>query len=81
MNYYVQLQYYCIAPVHKNVKSSPLKYHTGHQHGVQPTIQQIDSLQGDLEAAVDNAYQNAGGVYPGNDAVQQGREVVTWSAK
>jgi hypothetical protein len=88
MKYYVWLEYYAAAPVSKNVKSDELKYADGHQHGVQPTQAQVDTLQESLNynvAAVYATYNNnhlgAQVPYPGNAAVQAGRVVKTRSEK
>jgi len=87
MAYYVWLEYYCAAPVSKNVKSDELKYADKHVHGLQPTTTQQDSLLPSLYANVGTAYAtyNQGhpdGVLavPSNAAIQLARQVKTRSA-
>lgn len=80
MKYYVWLQYY-LNPPGRNVQGVEFRYFTGHQHGVQPSQRQVDDLQGDLEARVQAAAIQSGVPYPGNDAVQNGRDVRTRSEK
>lgn len=88
MKYYVWLQYYCAAPVSKSVKSDELKYADGHQHGVQPTQNQVDSLQPSLTVAVNAAYGNYNANHPNApqpvpalQTIINGREVKTRSEK
>lgn len=78
MKYYVWLEYY-LSTAGKNCKSSELKYYTGHQHGVMPSQAQVNSLQPSLQHAVQAAATDKGVAYPGNAAVQQGRDVETRS--
>ena len=80
MKYYVWLEYY-LSAAGKNVKSVELKYADGHQHGVQPTQSQVNSLQPDLQAGVSSAALKAKVTYPGDEAVQDGRQVKTRSEK
>ena len=87
-DYYVWLEYYAGAPVSKSVKSDELKFADKHQHGVQPTQDQVDSLQPSLTAnvaAVYAAYNRthlaaAVGV-PTNADITQARSVKTRSAR
>ena len=88
MKYYVWIEYYCASPVSKNVKSDELKYHTGHEHGVQPLQTQVDSLQSSLTAAVQAAYAkynktpgNTAQTAPTNAAITLARAVKTRSEK
>lgn len=80
MRYYVWLEYY-LAAAGKNVKSTELRYADGHQHGVQPSQSQVNSLQPDLQAAVFQVAQSKGVTYPGDPAVQAGRVVRTRSER
>ncbi|WP_256081533.1 hypothetical protein [Massilia sp. YIM B04103] len=86
-DYYVWIEYYAAAPVSRNVKSNELKYFTGHQHGVQPTQEQVDDLQSSLTNNVTTAYEDYNAKNPANlaaaptnDAITQARVVKTRSA-
>lgn len=86
-DFYVWLEYYAATPVSKNVKSDELKYADKHQHGVQPTQTQINSLQPSLAAnvaAVYAAYNNknpgAAIAVPSNATIAQGCQTKTRSA-
>ncbi len=84
---YVWLEYYAVAPVSKNVKSDELKYSDKHQHGVQPTQTQVNSLQPSLTSNVQAVYATYNSTHPtavvavpSNADIQQGRAVKTRSA-
>jgi len=77
MKYYVWLEYYCAAPVSKNVKSDELKYADGHQHGVQPSQGQVDGLQPSLTVNVNAAYANYNANNPGNQQALPALAVIT----
>ena len=88
MKYYVWIEYYCASPVSKNVKSDELKYYDGHQHGVMPSQEQVNTLQPSLTANVEAAYEkyneshpNAQQVAPTNAVIKNGRTVKTRSEK
>lgn len=88
MKYFVWLEYYCAAPVSKNVKSDELKYADKHEHGVQPTQQQVNGLQPSLTVNVNAAYAtyngknpNAPQAVPGLQAITNGRVIKTRSEK
>ena len=80
MKYYVWLEYY-LAPASKNVKSTELKFYDGHQHGVAPSQDQVDSLQSDLQITVQQAATAKTVAYPGDAAVLAGRTVKTRSER
>lgn len=63
-SYYVWLEYYAAAPISRNVKSSELRYATGHQHGVQPTPAQRNGLRPSLRANVAGAYATYNAMHP-----------------
>jgi tRNA U38,U39,U40 pseudouridine synthase TruA len=75
---YVWLEYY-FAAAGKNCKSDELQYQKKHVHGAQPSQDQVDSLQGSLEAAVQSAASQKNVAYPGDAAVRAGRTVKTRS--
>lgn len=87
-DYYVWLEYYAANPVDKNVKSDELKYADKHQHGVQPTQTQLDSLQPSLAAEVAAVYATynrnhpqAQQMAPNNAAIAAARTYKTRSAR
>lgn len=87
MKYYVWLEYYDAA-IAKNVKSDELKFYDGHQHGVQPSQNQVNGLQPSLTANVQAAYATYNRLHPDTPLVapaavviQQGRTVETRSEK
>lgn len=87
-DYYVWLEYYAAAPVSKNVKSDELKFADKHQHGVQPTQGQVDSLQPSLTANVQGVYATYNVAHPGavvavpnNAAITLARQIKTRSAR
>lgn len=81
MKYVVWLSYYVAAPVSKSVKSDELTYYNGHSHGVQPSQVQVNSLQTSLQTNVEKACLDKGTAYPGDQAVQEAREVNTKSVR
>ncbi|QBR70888.1 hypothetical protein CU048_05890 [Beijerinckiaceae bacterium] len=77
MKYYVWLEYYAASPVSKNVKSDELMYYDGHQHGVQPSQTQVNTLSQSLIGEVDSAYDTYNKAHVNNPASAPAPNVIT----
>jgi hypothetical protein len=77
MKYYVWLEYYAATPVSKNVKSDELMYYDGHQHGVQPSQTQVNTLSQSLINEVLAVYATYNSAHVNNQVPPPAANVIT----